>query len=95
MGISCAPEIYQKVLQQVLQDGAHNIQDDIIIRGCNQEEHDRRLRKVLSVLRDKSLTVNAEKCKLIMSQLVFMGHVLSTRGIGPAEVVKAVGAREP
>ena len=99
MGISCAPEMYQKVMQQVLQDceGAHNIQDDIIVHGSNQEEHDKRLRKVLSVLRDKGLTVNVDKCELNMSHLVFMGHVLSSKGIGPAEVkVKAiVETREP
>ena len=99
MGISCAPEMYQKVMQQVLQDceGAHNIQDDIIVHGSSQEEHDKRLRKVLSVLRDKGLTVNVDKCELNMSHLVFMGHVLSSKGIGPAEVkVKAiVETREP
>ena len=99
MGVSCAPEMYQKCMQQVLQhcEGAHNIQDDIIIHGSSQEEHDKRLRKVLCVLRDKGLTVNVEKCELNMSQLVFMGQILSARGIGPAEVkVKAVvEAREP
>ena len=74
MGISCAPKMYQKCLQQVLQDceGAHNIQDDITIHGTSQEEHDRRLRKVLCVLRDKGLTVNAGKWELNMSHLVFM-----------------------
>ena len=99
MGISCAPEMYQKCIQQIIQDceGAHNIQDDIIVHGSSQEEHDIRLRNVLSVLRDKGLTVNANKCELNMSHLVFMGHVLSARGIGPAMVkVKAVvEAREP
>ena len=36
------------------------------------------------------------KCRLNMSQLVFIGHVLSACGTGPTEVkVKAVEAREP
>ena len=41
-GVSCAPEMYQKILQQVLQEceGAHNILDDIIIHGETEEEHD-------------------------------------------------------
>ena len=48
-------------MQQVLlyHKGLHNLQDDIIIHGSNQEGHDRRLRNVLCVFRDKGLTVLA------------------------------------
>ena len=48
-------------------------------------------------LKEKNLTLNAEKCKFHMTQMVFMGLVLSDNGIGPAEdKVKAiVDAREP
>ena len=99
MGILCAPEMYQNVMQQVLQDceGAHNILDDITVHGSNQREHDERLRQVHIVLRKTGLTVNAEKCEPNMSHLVFMGHVLSSWGIAPTEVkVKAiVEARRP
>jgi len=44
-GINCAPEMYQQVMQQVLQDceGVHRIMDDIIIHGASKEEHDARL----------------------------------------------------
>ena len=98
-GVSCAPEMYQKVVQQLLQscEGATNILDDIIVHGRTQQEHDERLMKVLQVLKDNHLTVNKEKCEFNMSQLIFMGHVLSARGIGPAKVkVEAVvNAHEP
>ena len=54
-GISCAPEIYQRIIQQTLQDieGCKNVSDDIIIYAKTQEEHDQILRKVLQRLRDK------------------------------------------
>lgn len=98
-GISSAPEVYQHVIQQSLQrcQGVANISDDIIIHGKNTEEHDRRLQRVLERLKEKNLTLNAEKCKFHMTQMVFMGVVLSNNGIGPAEdKVKAiVDAREP
>lgn len=98
-GITSAPEVYQHVIQQSLQDceGVANISDDIIIHGKNTEEHDRRLQRVLERLKEKNLTLNAEKCKFHMTQMVFMGLVLSDNGIGPAEdKVKAiVDAREP
>ena len=40
--ISSAPELYQHVIQQVLQEC-----DDIIVEGKSTEEHDRRLQRVL------------------------------------------------
>ena len=98
-GISCAPEMYQKVIRQGLQDceGAHNILDDVIVHATTEEEHDQRFENVVRVLSSKGLTLNRNKCQFKMSHLEFMGHVLSARGIGPADVkVKAVvEAREP
>ena len=98
-GISCAPEMYQNVLHQVLQecDGAHNILDDVIVHAPTQEEHDKRFENVVRILSSRGLTLNRDECQFKMSHLEFMGNVLSARGIGPADVkVKAVvDAREP
>ena len=48
-------------------------------------------------LRECGLTLKLEKCQFSMSELTFMGHVLSSRGVGvAADKVKAVvEAREP
>ena len=45
----------------------------------------------------RRLTPNRDKCQFKMSHLEFRGHILSVRGIGPADIkVKAVvDAREP
>ena len=91
--------MYQKVLHQVLQecDGAHNILDHVIVHAPTEEERDKRFENVVRVLSSRELTLNRDKCQFKMSHLEFMGHVLSARGIGPADVkVKAVvDAREP
>lgn len=98
-GITAAPELYQHIIQQVLQgcEGVHNISDDIIVHGRSLEEHDRRLNKVFERLREKGLTLNPDKCQFRISRIVFMGHVLSEKGIAPMEdKVKAIlEAREP
>ena len=98
-GVSCAPEMYQTVMQNVLQEceGVHNIMDDIVVHGSSAEEHNERLSKVVKILAEKGLKLNREKCQLNMPKIEFMGHVLSSRGVGPADVkVKAVvEAREP
>lgn len=98
-GISSAPEKYQQVIQQVLQgiEGVKNISDDIVVYAETQIEHDRRVRQVMERLKQKGLTLNYEKCKFSGSELTFMGHVLSGRGVSIAEEkVKAVKeARAP
>ena len=98
-GVSCAPEMYQKILQQVLQEckGAHNIFDDIIIHVETEEEHDIRFEKVVQVLNERGLTFNRDKCQYKIAHLEFMGHVLSEHGVDPTEAkVRAVAeAREP
>ena len=49
-GISSAPEKCQQVIQQTLQgiEGVHNISDDIIVHGATHDQHDERLRKVMT-----------------------------------------------
>ena len=86
-GISCTPEMYQNILQQLLQgcDGVRNVMDDIIIHSKTKEEHEVHLKKVLSVLQEKGLTLNKEKCQFYMSKLEYMGHELSEQGIKPSK----------
>ena len=40
-GVSCVPEMYQTVMQNVLQEceGVHNIMDDIVVHGSSAEVH--------------------------------------------------------
>ena len=98
-GISSAPDKYQQVSQQVLQDcsGTANISDDIIIYGSDQAEHDKRLEKVLTRLEERGLTLNKDNCVFDMPKLTFMGLLWSNRGIGPTEekIRAVVEAREP
>lgn len=98
-GVNSAPEMYQHIIRQVLQDcpGAANIADDIIVHGKGKEEHNERLAKVFHKLIKAGLTLNREKCQFGMSHLEFMGHLLTDRGIGPTQArVEAVqNAREP
>ena len=86
-GISSAPEVHQHIISQVLQSipGVHNISDDIIVSGETIQLHDERLHQVLQRLQERQLTVNSKKCLFRMSQLEFMGHVLSKNGIGAAQ----------
>ena len=49
------------------------------------EEHDKNLHSVLQRISEKQLTLNAEKYTFRMTEVVFMGLLLSKHGAGPTE----------
>ena len=49
--------------------GVANIADDLVVHGQDSEEHDRNLIKVLERLKERGLTVNAEKCTFRMTDM--------------------------
>lgn len=84
-GITCAPELFQKILERVLIqcEGAINFIDDILIYGDSEEEHDLRLQKVLKVLKENNVLLNQEKCIYKVQRVHFLGHDLTPEGIKP------------
>ena len=84
-GVSSAPEIYQHVIQQVLQGcrGVRNISDDIIVFGKTRDEHDQNLETVLQRLQQSNLTLNQEKCLFGVNKLKFFGHEVAASSISP------------
>ena len=97
-GVSSAREQYQYEVANVLTgiEGADNISDDIIVHGPDQETHNQRLHAVVQRLRERGLTLNRDKCQFSMNHLVFMGILLSEKGIGPTEArIGAVTEENP
>ncbi len=97
-GVSSTSEQYHEVASALTGiEGVENISDDIIIHAPTQETHDQRLHAVLQRLVNCGLKLNGEKFQYNMNKLVFMGMLISEKGIGPtAERVHAViNAREP
>ncbi|KAK2578707.1 hypothetical protein KPH14_012663 [Odynerus spinipes] len=86
-GINCAPEIFQRIMRSTLDgcEGVTNFIDDIIVCGRTKEEHDKRLKRVLEVLKEKGLTLNKEKCVLGKKEIVFLGFRISGKGYHPLE----------
>jgi len=98
-GVYAAPEKYQLTIIQSMASlqGVANMADDLIVHGRDTEEHDKTVHSVLQCLSEKQLTLNAEKCILRMTKVVFMGLLLSKHGVGPTEekVRAAVEASQP
>jgi uncharacterized SAM-dependent methyltransferase len=65
--------------------------DDILIYNKDLEEHEMHLKSVLEILRKEKLFANLKKCTFCMDKLVFLGFVVSKRGIEvDEEKVKAI-----
>jgi hypothetical protein len=60
-----APEIFQRMMNNMLfgLDGFLCLIDDTLVYGRSQEEHDRRLEKVLERMQSKGITLNPQKCE--------------------------------
>ncbi|GJV59213.1 putative reverse transcriptase domain-containing protein [Tanacetum coccineum] len=55
--------------------------DDILVYSKSEEEHERHLRIVLEILRQKKLYAKFSKCKFWLQQVAFLGHIVSAVGI--------------
>ncbi|XP_052762296.1 uncharacterized protein K02A2.6-like [Mya arenaria] len=82
-GIKCAPEIYQKIMDQMITgiDGAFAIIDDILIAGKDVTEHYRILKEVVSRATSYNLKLNFNKCLVRQPSVRYMGHLVTEHGL--------------
>ncbi|KAI7813566.1 hypothetical protein IRJ41_020631 [Triplophysa rosa] len=82
-GIASAPALWQKAMDQVLQDvpGTQCYLDDIIVTGKDDTEHLQNLQQVLTRLSEYGLRANKEKCEFFKKQISYCGHVIDKDGL--------------
>ncbi|KAK1679511.1 hypothetical protein QYE76_040359 [Lolium multiflorum] len=70
--------------------------DDILIYTKSEEEHEKHLRLILEKLREHQLYAKFSKCEFWLSEVGFLGHIISKEGIAvdPSKVA-AVTEWEP
>jgi hypothetical protein len=84
-GIACAPEIFQRVVDDILKglQGVIVYIDDILVFGKDQQEHDMRIKTVFQRLHDANLKLNWAKCQLRKTRVKYLGHWLTNQGLLP------------
>ncbi|XP_055532770.1 uncharacterized protein K02A2.6-like [Wyeomyia smithii] len=84
-GATSSASIFQPVMDQVLKgiDNVYCYLDDVLIAGKNLEECKQKLYSVLERLSSANIKVNWEKCKFFVSDLPYLGHILSEKGLLP------------
>ncbi|XP_041473613.1 uncharacterized protein K02A2.6-like [Lytechinus variegatus] len=86
-GVSSAPAIWQRTMEQVLQ-GIPNTQcmlDDMIITGKTDQEHLENLAQVLERIDEFGLRANLKKCEFFKDEIVFCGHKIDKNGLHKTE----------
>jgi len=91
---------FRRVLDQVtgpeMSPHAFAYQDKIIVISRTLEEHKRNLREVIRRLKEANLRLNLEKCQFLKKELLYLGHRVTSEGIGTdPEKVAAIAELEP
>ena len=91
-GLTNAPaafmDLMNRVFKKYLDKCVIVFIDDILIYSKTKEEHAEHLRIVLEILRKEQLYAKWSKCEFWLTQVQFLGHVISKEGItvDPAKI---------
>ena len=86
-GISSAPGIFQRNMENLLQNISYVIVqvDDILVSGAKDEDHLKNLEEVFKRLAKAGLRLKKGKCVFMEPQVTYLGHRVSKEGIQPME----------
>ena len=84
-GLTNAPAVFMDLMHRVFQPYLDQFfvvfVDEILIDFQSKEEHEDHLRVVLQFLRDHQLYAKFGKCEFWLTEVKFLGHVVSASGV--------------
>jgi hypothetical protein len=94
-GLTNAPAYFMNLMNKVFMKELDKFVvvfiDDILIYSKSVEEHVQHLRVVLEKLRRHKLYAKFSKCEFWLEKVVFLGHILTSKGVAvDPEKVEAV-----
>ncbi len=86
-GVSSAPSIFQRIMENLLKDIPHVTVyiDDILVMGKTTLEHLHNLEEVLRRVDSASMRLRRDKCRFMLPEVEYLGHRISKEGVRPAE----------
>jgi hypothetical protein len=92
-GISAAPSIFQRTMENILQGipGVSVYIDDILVTGKTEAEHLEHLNEVLKRLEAAGMRIKLSKCAFMLSRVEYLGHGITNKRLQPTqEKVRAI-----
>ncbi|WOH07597.1 hypothetical protein DCAR_0727029 [Daucus carota subsp. sativus] len=84
-GLTNAPAVFMALMNKVFQPFLDKFVivfiDDILVYSKSKSEHEEHLRIALQILRENQLYAKLSKCEFWLDHVVFLGHVISSKGI--------------
>ena len=86
-GLKTAAQTFQRLMDSVTAKltGVFVYLDDVLVASRSAEQHDRDLRQLFEALKRFGLVLNESKCTFGVSEIEFLGHRVSERGIAPVK----------
>lgn len=76
-GIKSVPEAYQSRFKEIFNiEGVDTYIDDLLVWGNTKQEHDKRLKEVLSLARLNNVKFNLQKCKFGQSEIIILALII-------------------
>ena len=94
-GLTNAPATFSRLMNYIFMEYLDKFVvvylDDILVYSKSNEEHEEHLRLIFLKLREHRLYAKFSKCEFWLPQVVYLGHVISGKGIAVnPETVKAI-----
>ena len=84
-GLTNAPAVFMVLMNKVFQPFLDKFIivfiDDILVYSKSKSEHEEHLKTALQTLIENQLYVKLSKCEFWLDHVVFLGHVISSKGI--------------
>nr|AAV43998.1 hypothetical protein [Oryza sativa Japonica Group] len=100
-GLTNAPAFFMNLMNKVFMEYLDKFVvvfiDDILIYSRTKEEHQEHLRLALEKLREHQLYAKFSKCEFWLSEVKFLGHVISAGGVAvdPSNVESVTNWKQP
>lgn len=96
-GISSAPGMFQRAMENLFQDLPEVIcyLDDLLLVSSDEKQHELLLNKVFKRLQDNGLKLKAEKCAIGVPEVVYLGYTITKEGLLPTTTKVDAIAKAP
>ena len=84
-GLAGAPASFQRLMDSICRDlpFVTTYLDDVLIHSPSIQEHEQHLKTIFGRFKSAGLTLRGSKCNIGVTEVKYLGHVFSEKGMEP------------